>query len=130
MNILDIQNEVRHKLNIIRALDRLVQSVTFCQCIILEPNNSDLKRALDRGDVDAVKEWMSSIIHRELCELSIRQLRMMAAQLGIRYYSSLPKDELLVLIVQEKKREANSITIDAGRMSLGSNGIEAIHSKS
>lgn len=121
----DIQLTVRGKLNELRALDRIVNSTEFLQCLRLDPNNGSLDIAIMNVDLEAVRDWMDTVIRRDLCEMSIRSLRILASQLGVKNYTGLPKDELLILLVQAK-HELRQAKDDVGGMSCSTNGTQAI----
>lgn len=85
-----------------RAMDRLVQSPEFEQAFKLDPNNVFIQFAILSGNVTEVDKWVKATLGREIGEMSIRNLRDVASRLGIRYYSSLTRDELIVKIIQIK----------------------------
>lgn len=125
MTLGDIQLTVRAKLNEMRALDRIVNSTEFLECLKIEPNNASLENAILNSDLEQVREWIDNVIRRELCEKNIRDLRALASQLGIRGYTGLPKDDLLILIVQAK-HELRKAKDDVGRVPCSTNGTQAI----
>lgn len=128
MTVTDMQQSIRSQLNDLRALDRVVNSTEFLQCLKLDPNNSRLESAIVSGDLEAVREWMEGVISTEFCELSIRQLRSIASQLGIQAYTYLKKDELLIEIVQVKTNafKFKQIEEHTGGMSPSTNGTKAV----
>lgn len=130
MNIADAQFCIRAKFNDIRALERIVHSVSFAQCLRLDPNNPRLERAIQDADLEYVREWMDSVLRNEIGDKTIRQLRALAAQLGIRNYTGVPKDDLLILIIQVRYNEIKSTEDNVSRMPLGTNGTQAIPGKS
>lgn len=128
MTLAELQNSTRAKLNDLRALDRLVNSVEFLQFLKLDPNNPRLEAAIVSGDLEAVRDWMNNVIEIEFCEYSIRQLRLLAAQLGVKGYCLLNKDELLIEIVQVRKNAIKSKQIEdyVSGMSPSTNGTQTV----
>lgn len=127
MMLKEIVKETKALLSNIRGLARLVETYQFQQCLILDPNNPVLFAAIKAGDYKVVKKWLSEVIEAEICELSVRQLRAIAAQMCIAYYTAYSKDELLVKIVQVK----SNVILDeteklAVRVPLDANAIEAL----
>jgi hypothetical protein len=124
MNVAKLRAEVHQRTMNFRALDRLVESNRFEVACGLDPNNTRILFALASGDIHTVEEWMKSVIVEELDlgELSVRQLRAKAAQLGIQYPARYTKDELLVRVahVQRGSQEAQRVSHDGGRGVSGS----------
>ncbi len=124
MNIAKLRAEVHQRTINFRALDRLVESDRFTVACGLDPNNTRILFAINSGDVYAVEEWMKKVIVEELDlgELSVRELRAKAAQLGIPYPAKYTKDELIVRVahVQRGQTEAQRVPPDGGRGVHGS----------
>lgn len=97
-----------------RALDRLLESDKFETAFSLDPDNTRIIFAVNSGDVYAVEEWMKNTLVQELDlgDLSIRELRAKAAQLGIPYPAKYTKDALIVRIahVQRGSQEAQRVS--------------------
>jgi hypothetical protein len=75
----------------------------------LDSNNPRLERAIQDADLEYVREWMDNVLRNEVCDKTIRQLRALAAQLGIRNYTGVSKDDLLILIIQVRRNETKSV---------------------
>lgn len=84
-----------------RALDRLVYSIAFQEAFKINPD-AKVIAAIKEGNLEYVKTWIEHIISRDMCEYSIRDLRILAIKLGIPRYTNYNKDELLVKIAQVK----------------------------
>lgn len=98
----NVRQNIHNRCLDFRAMDRLVQTPEFEQAFSLDPSNVFVQFALLSGNVIEVDKWVKATLKREIGEMSIRNLRDVASQLGIRYYSTLTKDELIVQIIQVK----------------------------
>lgn len=82
-----------------RALDRLVQSVRFEEALRLDPNNVQLHQALIDGNIAFVESWITVVLKKEIGEYNMKELRDVARKLGIPFYTTYSKDDLLVEIL-------------------------------
>lgn len=96
-----------------RALDRLVLTTSFSEALKIDPNNLDLHNAISMCNVTFVEVWIKDTLRREIGEYNIRELRNLASKLGIKGYTSLSKDQLLVEIVNHDRKAETTV----GRMS-------------
>lgn len=125
MTLDDMQLTIRSKLNDLRALDRIVHSVQFQECLKSDPNNKQLSQAIREGDIEFIRDWINDILEKEICEFSVKQLRAIASQLGLKNYTGFTKDELLVQIMQVKNEFAKAENASVS-MPYSSNGHQAI----
>jgi hypothetical protein len=109
-SVAKLRAEVHQRTVNFRALDRLVESAKFETAFGLDPCNTRILFAINSGDVYAVEEWMKRTIVEELDlgELSLRELRAKAAQLGITYPALYRKDELIVRIAHVQRGAGNA----------------------
>lgn len=116
----NIRNDVHNRTLNFRALDRLVNSADFEEAFKIDSNNQAVRNALIEGDVLFIEKWIDQTLTREIGELSIRKLRLLASELEIPYYSSLTRIELIQKILKVK----NDIRIEenAFRVSCQSRG--------
>lgn len=94
-------------------MDRLVKQERFNTAFHLDPTNTRVVFAIQSGDVQAVEDWIEETLaaELELGEYNLRQLRAKAAQLGIKYFATYKKDELLVRVAHVLRGQE-----EAGRM--------------
>lgn len=107
-NVATIKTRVHNTLLSYRALQRLVNSPRFEQAFQLDPDNVRLQFALISGNFDAVSEWVTDTLSKELGNLSIAQLRNKAAGRGIRYYTSKTKDQLIQEILDHDRKASQA----------------------
>jgi hypothetical protein len=91
------------KLNDFRAIVRLVESAEFEECIALHPNDQNVKAYITYGNVDALKGWIRSKLRAEIQDYTARQLRTLAASLGIPNYCGMHKAALLQSILRTQR---------------------------
>jgi capsid portal protein len=101
----------------IRTLDRILQTPEFRDALSIDGITEVLEH-INKINVEAVQDWINTVLKKEVGELSIRELRETAKNLLIPYYTSKTKDELIFLIRQEKERLSN-----AGRSEKASGGM-------
>lgn len=94
---------VAEKLNAFRALSRIVDSVEFQECLTLKPDDPYIRNYITNGDVDAVKKWVQRNLKAQVSEYSARQMRVLAAGLGIPRYCSMKKHVLLSEILRRQR---------------------------
>lgn len=97
---------VQEKLNNFRAMLRLVESPEFHECLTLNPNDQNLVHAVRNGDIDFVKSWVQAKMRSKITDYTARQLRHLAAGLGIKDYCSKTKLVLLTEIVSIQRAKA------------------------
>ena len=94
-----LKAEVRNKALDFRNLERLMQSKDFDEAYKVDPDNVWIRFAIINGNVEEVRSWIKATLTEEVGEMSIRQLRQRAAQLGISRVTIYTKDELIVKII-------------------------------
>lgn len=95
-----LKAEVRNKALDFRNLERLMQSTEFDEAWKADPNNVWIRFAIANGNVEEIKSWIRETLTTEVGEMSVRQLRLRAAQLGLTRVSIYSKAELIVKIIQ------------------------------
>lgn len=107
-----IRSEIHNAVLNFRALERLIESVRFEQALNLDPNNIRVQFAIVSGNLDAVEEWVKETLRKEVGLLTLRELRIRAASLGIRYYTTLSKDQLITAITKaQNDRRIEKVTV-------------------
>lgn len=99
-----------------RSIDNYLTSTEFLEAYRLTKSTQDLVSAIQAGDLGWIKDWARALIERELGDLSLRQLREKATELGIRYVTSYSKDQLLVQIFQVKHNASERIAKNTERV--------------
>lgn len=97
----------------LRAMDRLVKQERFKTAYNLDPTNTRIIFAIQSGDIEAVEDWIADTLSTELelGEYNLRQLRAKAAQLGIPYFATFSKDELLVRVAHVLRGQETAGTV-------------------
>ncbi len=95
-----LKAEVRNKALDFRNLERLMQSPDFDEAWKADPENVWIRFAIANGNVEEVKSWIKATLTEEVGEMTIRQLRHRAAQLGVSRVTMYSKDELICKIIQ------------------------------
>ena len=98
----DIKNDVHNRTLNFRALDRLVNSFEFEEAFNIDSNNEKVRIAIIEGNIEFIEKWINSTLTREIGELSIRKLRLLASELEVKYYTSLKRNELIQEILKAK----------------------------
>jgi len=102
--VVEIQGVIHKRCLQFRAMDRLVNSVAFKRAFELDPSNAFVQFALQSGNVGEIEAWIDRTLTRDMdiAEMSLRELRQLASKVGILFYTTFTKDELIVLIAQKQ----------------------------
>lgn len=100
MSISELRAQVHLRSLDHRAMDRLVHSKEFEQAFSLDPDNVFIHFSIMSGDTHTVETWIEATLKRQIGELSMRKLRDLASRLGIAFYTSLSKPDLIARIIQ------------------------------
>ncbi len=107
-----IVDDIHKKCLAFRSMDRLVSSAAFTEAWKLDPDNIWIKFALINGDVETVEDWIEITLKKDIGEMSLRELRDYAMQLGIPNYTSYNKETLLIYIAQvQYARKAAKVNV-------------------
>ncbi len=84
---------------------------------------STLLEHIETGDYDAVRQWVRESEHRDIEDMTTRQLRDLGRKLTIRYYHSLTRNQLVKTILEKQDaiRRA-SLADEGGNSESGSEG--------
>lgn len=106
-----LRSDVHRQVLALRAMDRLVQTRLFEEAFNIEKDHRDLLEAIEHGNVEWIDDWIERTIKLEIGELSMRELRLKAAQYRILRYTAMSKDQLIVSLTQaiHNAREAQTI---------------------
>jgi hypothetical protein len=95
-----LKAEVSNKVKDFRNLENLMQTANFDAAWKADPDNIWVRFAIINGNVEEVRAWIKETLTQEVGEMSLRQLRLRAGQLGIVRVTIYTKDELIVKIIQ------------------------------
>lgn len=95
--IKDLRNELHNKACMIRSIDRIVNSVEFATAYEIAKLDDRVMVAtmIRSGNKDGIEFWLRKERENDDGARPIRELRVIAQQLGIRFYNRLPKALLL-----------------------------------
>lgn len=110
----EIQLALHAQLNNTRSLHRLVCLPEFEEAFKTanEEQRTIVKKLINTGNREGVEKWLA-IQHRDKVDfesLTMRELRVMAQQLGIKAYNFLPKASLLSEIKRARNQETGEAT--------------------
>ena len=98
MTLTEIQIQVKNKHNAIRSLLHLIESEAFEEFFETLENKTEIIEYIKAGNYDKLKTEMAK--HKTpLLDMSMRQLKIIAARLKIPNYSRLYKSALLSAII-------------------------------
>lgn len=95
-----LKAEISNKARDFRNLERLVNTPEFDEALKKDPDNVWVRFAIINGNVEEVKKWIKETLVEEIGEMTLRQLRLRATQLGLTRVTLFTKDELIVKIIQ------------------------------
>ena len=87
--------QVRYRLLKLRSLEYLVRSYRFEQVWKLIPN---VEKLIEDCDLNALRRLIHEELKKDLEDRSVGELRTLASQLGVPYFSKMHKDALIINI--------------------------------
>lgn len=101
--LLRVREELHNRLLLARSLELLLLKPQFEE--LWESSNEEQKKEAEKhikaNNKDALVEWMRKHPAIDLGEKTVRQLIPMARRLGVKNYSRLSRDELIVAIKEK-----------------------------
>lgn len=119
MNLQSIRNNVRNRLNKMRALDRIVSSGRFAAALSLG-SEDEIAELVKEGNAEALDAWVNSKLIKELDDMSMRELRLRASTLSIAFYTTYRKDALIKKIIEvQNARQTQQTSVDVSAEEVG-----------
>ncbi len=87
-----------------RAIENMIGRADFIR-LWVDSSDEDQNKAYElikKGDRDALKKWMKNHPSKSLYDKTVPQLRAIAKQLGIKYYTTLNQGQLVAEIIRKE----------------------------
>ncbi len=104
LSLTKFRSEIHNKCLDLRNLDRIIHSKEFSDALQIG-KIEDIIEEIKSINPDAVLRWIKATLAPLIGDRSMRELRAIAQQLMIPYYSSKTKDELVSLIMLERQKK-------------------------